>query len=79
MWTLKNESIYKTETDSHRIQIYSYQRGKGGLIGTKRLIPLANYMGLTYTHYYIKQMNKKDLLYSIENYVPYLVITYNGK
>lgn len=28
MWTLKNESIYKTETDSHRIQIYSYQRGK---------------------------------------------------
>ena len=65
-----NESIYKTEADSYRIQINSYQRGKGGLIGTKGLIPLVNHMWLTYMHYYIKQMNKKNLLHSIE-------ITYN--
>ena len=25
-----NPSIYRTETDSHRKQIYGYQRGKGG-------------------------------------------------
>ena len=32
MWNLKydtNELIYKTEIDSHRNQIYGYQRGKG--------------------------------------------------
>ena len=31
MWNLKNNTnkfIYKTETDSHRKQIYGYQRGK---------------------------------------------------
>ena len=28
---------------------------------------------------YIKQINNKDLLYSIRNYIQYLVITYNGK
>ena len=32
MWNLKintNESMYKTERDSHRKQIYGYQRGRG--------------------------------------------------
>ena len=32
MWNLKidtNESIYKTERDSHRKQTYGYQRGAG--------------------------------------------------
>ena len=28
---------------------------------------------------YIKQINNKDLLYSIGNYIQYLIITYNGK
>ena len=28
---------------------------------------------------YIKQVNKKDLLYSTGNYIHYLVINYNGK
>ena len=28
---------------------------------------------------YTKQINNKDLLYSIGNYIQYLVITYNGK
>ena len=27
----------------------------------------------------IKKQNNKDLLYSAENYIQYLVITYNGK
>ena len=27
----------------------------------------------------MKQISKKDLLYSIGNYIQYLVITYNGK
>lgn len=68
-----------TVTKGEREDEYSHQRGKGGLIGTKGLIPSANYMGLTYTHYYIRQMNKKELLHSIENYIQYLIITYNGK
>ena len=66
-------------TKGQREDEYSHHRGKGGLIGTKGLIPSANYMGLTYTHYYIKQMDKKEVLYSTENYIQYLVITYNGK
>ena len=28
---------------------------------------------------YIKQMNNKDLLYSIGNYTQYLIINYNGE
>ena len=32
-----------------------------------------------YTLLYIKQIDNKDLLYSIGNYTQYLVITYNGK
>ena len=32
-----------------------------------------------YTLLYIKQVNNKDLLYSIGNYIQYLVIIYNGK
>ena len=32
-----------------------------------------------YTLLYIKQITKKDLLYSTGNYTQYLVITYNGK
>ena len=50
MWNLKNLiqiNIYQTETDTHRKQIYGYQRGwevssKGG--GKIRS------MGLTHTH-----------------------------
>ena len=34
---------------------------------------------LTYTHYYIKQINNNDLLHSLGHYTQYLVITYNGK
>ena len=32
-----------------------------------------------YTLLYIKEITNKDLLYSIGNYIQYLVITYNGK
>ena len=32
-----------------------------------------------YTPLYVKQINKKDLLYSTGNYIQYLVIAYNGK
>ena len=32
-----------------------------------------------YTLLYIKQVNNKGLLYSTENNIQYLVITYNGK
>ena len=32
---------------------------------------------LLITHYYIKQINSKDLLYSTGNYIQYLVIAYN--
>ena len=28
---------------------------------------------------YLKQISNKNLLYSTENYIQYLVITYNGK
>ena len=36
--------------------------------------------GLRDTHsLYIKQINNKDLLNSPENYILYLIITYNGK
>ena len=30
-------------------------------------------------HTYIKYINNRDLLYSTENYIQYLVMTYNGK
>ena len=32
-----------------------------------------------YTLLYFKRIINKDLLYSTENYIQYLVITYNGK
>ena len=32
-----------------------------------------------YTVLYIKQINNKDLLYSIGNYIQYLVTTYDGR
>ena len=32
-----------------------------------------------YTLLYVKQINNKGLLYSIGNYIQYLVTTYNGK
>ena len=32
-----------------------------------------------YTLLYRKYINNKDLLYSTEKYIQYLVITYNGK
>ena len=37
------------------------------------------YLGLTETYYYIHKINNKNLLYSTENYIQYLVITYNEK
>ena len=30
-------------------------------------------------HTYIKYINNRDLLYNTENYIQYLVMTYNGK
>ena len=47
---------------------------------------VTNEWGGTYKEYgikrhkllYIKQINNKDLQYSIRNYTQYLVITYNG-
>jgi len=46
------------------------ERGEGikWEMGTKRYILL-----------HIKQITNKDLLYSPENYVQYLIITYSGK
>ena len=59
-------------THRHRKQTYGYQRGNTGRINQEFGI----YM---YTLLYIKQITKKDLLYSTGNYTQYLVITYNGK
>ena len=36
-------------------------------------------MELTDTYYYTEQINNKDLLCSIGNYIQYLLITYDGK
>ena len=77
IWNLKNNInvfIYKTETTHrHRKQSYGYQRGRGG--GEINWEFGINW----HTLLYIKQTNNKDLLYRTSNYIPYLVIIYNGK
>ena len=58
------------QTHRYRKQTYGYQRGKGGGINQE--------LGINrYTRLYIKQITNKDLLYSTENYIQYLVITYS--
>ena len=36
-------------------------------------------LGLTDTDHYLKQINNRDLLYSTENCIKYLIITHNEK
>ena len=62
------------QTHRHRKQTYGYQRGKGGEGGINQRFGINRY-----TLLHIKQINNKDLLYSIGDYIQYLVITYNGK
>ena len=73
MWNLKNNTngcMCKTETHRPRKHTYDYQRGRRGGInqenGSNR-----------YKLLYIKR--NKDLLHNTENYIQYLLITYNGK
>ena len=61
------------QTHGQRKQTYGYRRGKGwGGINQEFGINI-------YALLYIKQVTKKDLLYSTENYTQYLVLTYNGQ
>ena len=79
MWNLKkmiqmNLVTKQKQIHRHRKQTYGYQWGQqgGGEINQEFEINI-------YTLLYIKQLNNKDLLYSIGNYSQYLVINYNGK
>ena len=78
MWNLrnnKNESIYKTETDSQAQKItlwFPKRKGRRGGISQKYEINL-------YKLLLIKMISNKDLLYSTGNYIQYHVITYNEK
>ena len=78
MWNLKNnmnELIYKTETDSRtqKTNLWLPNR-KGSEGGINQEFRISRYKLL-----YIKQVNNKDLLYSIGNYIQYPVINHNGK
>ena len=78
MWNLKkkkdtNELIHKTKIDSHRKQIYRYQRGNVEEKGINQEIGIGDIKTTTY------EINNKDLLYSTRNYIQYLVRDYNGK
>ena len=56
----------------HRKQTYGFQRGEGRGINQEFGIEI-------YKLLYIKQITNKNLLYSIGNYIQYLVKTYNGR
>ena len=76
MWNIlkndTNEFIYKTETDWHRKQTYSYQRGIED--GTDWEFGI-----IRYTLLYIKYTTNKDLLYSTGKSTQYCVITCMGR
>ena len=80
MWNLEKMMIQtnlytkQKQTHRHRKQTYSYQRGKGGWGGINQEFGIN-----IYTLLYMKQITKKDLLYSTGNYTKYFVITYKGK
>ena len=66
-----NLSTKQQETHRHREQTCGCQGERGGInqeFGINR-----------YTLLYIKWINNKDLLYSNEKYIQYLIITYTGK
>ena len=72
MWNLKydtDELTYKTEIDSQRQKTNLWlPKGKGGRgINQKFGINV-------YTLQYMKQITNRDLLYSTENYIQYLVM-----
>ena len=76
-WTLKNktiESIYKIKADSQtqKTNLW-FPKGKWGE-GTNQEYELNRY-----TLLHINQFENKDLLYSTQNYIQQLIVTYNGK
>ena len=79
MWNLKNninELTHKTETDSQtwgkKAKNLWLPKGREGEVKNWDHENNRNIL------LYINQINK-DLLYSTENYIQFLVITYNGK
>ena len=75
MWNLKydtNELIYKTERDSQTQKITLWLP-KGKEWGCKLEVWDQQIQTTIY------KVNSKNLQYSTENYLQYLVITYNGK
>ena len=80
MWDLKydtNEPIYKTETDlqTQKTNLHLPNwKGVGERRGINQDFGIRRYKLL-----YIKQINKKVLLYSTGNYIQYPVINHNGK
>ena len=74
--------IYNTEIDS-QTQKTNLQLPKGiagvGQEGISNEFGINIYTLIYVLYIYKKQKNNRNLLYTTENYIQYLVITYNGK
>ena len=67
-------TLYETERDSQTYKSNIVTKGKR----EGEEVSIRN-MEYHYTLLYIKQISKKDTLYSTGNYIQYLIIAYNGK
>ena len=70
MWNVKNnanESMYKTEMDSHRKQVYGCQTGKGRGVAINEEYDINGYK--------LHTIDNKDLPHNTGNNIQYFVIT----
>ena len=70
--TNTKENLFTKQNQRNQNQTYGYQRRKGGWVNQEFGINI-------YTLINIKQITNKDLLYIMENYIQYFVITYKEK